>query len=77
MMMKFLPAIGERKYDNEKRQVTFLSFPPLPFFLVITPLFVLLTLVKDENILQWHKCSDNTPNNLSLNLVLIRIGDAI
>jgi len=50
--MKFLPAIGERKYDNEKRQVTFLSFPPLPFFLVITPLFVLLTLVKDENILQ-------------------------
>lgn len=52
MMMKFLPAIGERKYDSEKRQVTFLSFPPLPFFLVITPLFVLLTLVKDENILQ-------------------------
>ena len=29
MMMKFLPAIGERKYDNEKRQVTFLSPPPL------------------------------------------------
>lgn len=35
MMLTFMPAMGERKYDHEKRQVEFLIFPPLTILIII------------------------------------------